>query len=205
MRCEPTGRIAWQRTPGGRSPIGCRRSSRFWGLGCPKIFHEIEDSLAHAKGGVRDVIQAGVQTGARRGELFALRVRDFDAEEGTLRIASGKTGARTVFLSDQAVEFFKKVAASKLPELHLLTKDDGTHWPEDDLTRPFKAAVRAAKLPPETTFYSLRHYHVSRALLAGVQPQVVAENCGTSLRMLEQHYGKFMKADRRAMFNGVVL
>ncbi len=25
--------------------MSCRRSSRFWGLGCPKIFHEIEDSL----------------------------------------------------------------------------------------------------------------------------------------------------------------
>ena len=25
--------------------MSCRRSSRFWGLGCPKIFHEIEDSF----------------------------------------------------------------------------------------------------------------------------------------------------------------
>ncbi|MBA1445691.1 MAG: GGDEF domain-containing protein [Gammaproteobacteria bacterium] len=25
--------------------IGCRRPSRFWGLGCPKIYHEVEDSL----------------------------------------------------------------------------------------------------------------------------------------------------------------
>ena len=27
--------------------MSCRRSSRFWGLGCPKIFHEIEDSLVN--------------------------------------------------------------------------------------------------------------------------------------------------------------
>ncbi|WP_293672729.1 hypothetical protein, partial [Thiolapillus sp.] len=26
--------------------IGCQRPSRFWGLGCPKIFHEAEDTLA---------------------------------------------------------------------------------------------------------------------------------------------------------------
>ncbi|WP_419649891.1 hypothetical protein [Thiolapillus sp.] len=25
--------------------IGCQRPSRFWGLGCPKIYHEIEDTL----------------------------------------------------------------------------------------------------------------------------------------------------------------
>ncbi|WP_419632051.1 hypothetical protein [Thiolapillus sp.] len=26
--------------------IGCQRPSRFWGLGCPKIYHEVEDTLA---------------------------------------------------------------------------------------------------------------------------------------------------------------
>ncbi len=161
--------------------------------------------LSATQGGVQDVIRAGILTGARRGELFALTVRDFDARDGTLKIAKGKTGARDIYLSDTAVAFFKKKAKSKLPEVRLLTKDDGTPWPEDDLTRPFKAAVRAAKLPPETTFYSLRHYHISRALLAGVQPQVVAENCGTSLRMIEKHYGKFLASDRRAMFNKVAL
>ncbi|WP_293675448.1 hypothetical protein [Thiolapillus sp.] len=31
------------RTAGAR--IGCQRPSRFWGLGCPKIYHEAEDTL----------------------------------------------------------------------------------------------------------------------------------------------------------------
>ncbi|WP_419644916.1 hypothetical protein [Thiolapillus sp.] len=31
------------RTAGAR--IGCQRLSRFWGLGCPKIYHEVEDTL----------------------------------------------------------------------------------------------------------------------------------------------------------------
>ncbi|WP_293681159.1 hypothetical protein [Thiolapillus sp.] len=25
--------------------IGCQRPGRFWGLGCPKIYHEAEDTL----------------------------------------------------------------------------------------------------------------------------------------------------------------
>ena len=25
--------------------IGCQRLSRFWGLGCPKTYHEVEDTL----------------------------------------------------------------------------------------------------------------------------------------------------------------
>ncbi|WP_294117510.1 hypothetical protein [Thiolapillus sp.] len=28
--------------------IGCQRLSRFWGLGCPKIYHEAEDTLEFA-------------------------------------------------------------------------------------------------------------------------------------------------------------
>ncbi|WP_294117165.1 hypothetical protein [Thiolapillus sp.] len=43
------------------APIGCQRPSRFWGLGCPKIYHEAEDTLdvvgavvrAHSVGGRR--------------------------------------------------------------------------------------------------------------------------------------------------------
>ena len=190
------------------SDTAWRRVKRFENTSAArKLFlteKQVAALLAKAAGGVHNAIKAGVLTGARRGELFAVRVRDFDASEGTLQV-SGKTGSRTIYLSDSGVVFFKTLAKGKLPEVHLLTKDDGTPWPEDDLNRPFKAAARAARLPPETTFYSLRHYHISKALLAGVQPQVVAENCGTSLRMIEKHYGKFLKADRRAMFNAVAL
>ncbi|WP_294042392.1 hypothetical protein [Thiolapillus sp.] len=32
------------------APIGCQRPSRFWGLGCPKIYHEAEDTLGSACG-----------------------------------------------------------------------------------------------------------------------------------------------------------
>uniref|UniRef100_UPI003AF8A40C hypothetical protein n=1 Tax=Thiolapillus sp. TaxID=2017437 RepID=UPI003AF8A40C len=28
--------------------MGCQRPSRFWGLGCPKIYHEAEDTLVKA-------------------------------------------------------------------------------------------------------------------------------------------------------------
>ena len=30
--------------------IGCQRPSRFWGLGCPKIYHEAEDTLEDTQG-----------------------------------------------------------------------------------------------------------------------------------------------------------
>ncbi|WP_419627386.1 hypothetical protein [Thiolapillus sp.] len=35
------------------APIGCQRPSRFWGLGCPKIYHEAEDTLGKVYDGAK--------------------------------------------------------------------------------------------------------------------------------------------------------
>lgn len=165
---------------------------------------QVNTLLETTKGGIHDLLKAGVLTGARYGELARAKVKDFIAKDGTLHL-SGKTGARTAYLSNDAVTFFKELTKLKTPEAHVLTKDDGAQWGESHQSRPVREAIRKAKLPRETVYYSLRHYHISKALLAGIPAQVVAENCGTSIRMLEKHYAKFMAADRRAFFNAVSL
>ena len=151
--------------------------------------------------GLKRLVQAALLTGARLGELVALRARDVDASTGTLEIAGGKTGSRTVYLSSEGCAFFAAIAAGRKPDALLLSRDDGAAWGKNHHQKPFEAAVRAAGLLEETTFYALRHTHISLALLAGVNIQVLAENCGTSVRMIESHYGKFLRADRRAMFD----
>lgn len=166
---------------------------------------QVSQLLDTAEGALYRLCRAGILTGARYGELAQLRVRDFDPNQGTLHITEGKTGERTCFLSNASVIFFKEQAKSKTPNALLLPMDNGDAWGRDSQTRPMKTLVQAAKLPRETVFYSLRHYHISKALLAGVQIQVVAENCGTSVRMIEKNYGKFMATDRREMFNQVAL
>jgi len=165
---------------------------------------QVQALIGATDGAFRNLLQAAVLTGARYGELAAAVVGDFDATAGTLHL-DGKTGPRTCYLGTDAVAFFKKVAKDKLPGAPLLPRDDGAPWGRSHQKRPMDAAVRAAELPAETVFYSLRHYHISRALLAGLPAQVVAENCGTSVRMIEKHYGKFTKAARRTMFDQVAL
>ncbi|WP_419638044.1 hypothetical protein [Thiolapillus sp.] len=46
------------------APIGCQRPSRFWGLGCPKIYHEVEDTLELEQ-------KIRVHVGSRRGDWRA--------------------------------------------------------------------------------------------------------------------------------------
>ncbi len=148
----------------------------------------------------RDLCKSAILTGARYGELCTPIVEDLDTRHGTLRV-SGKTGTREIVLSDEALQHFKTLAQNKTPKAYLHLKADGQPWTKSTQCRPMTAAVIAAKLPRESTFYAFRHTYISRALLAGINIQVIAENCGTSIRMIEKHYGKFRQADRRDMFN----
>jgi hypothetical protein len=109
------------------------------------------------------------------------------------------------FLSEPTIEFFKKVSKDKFPKAPLLAQDSGEPWGKNLYRRSLLDAKLKAKMPEDFDLYAFRHYHISKALLAGIQAQVVAENCGTSVRMIEKHYGKFMGADRRDMINRVEL
>jgi integrase len=144
---------------------------------------QISALLKATTGGFRNLVNAAVLTGARFGELANARVSDFNASSGTLHL-NGKTGPRTCYLTDVAVQFFSEIARTRLPAANLLCRDDGEAWGKSQQHRPMKEAIKTAKIPAETVFYSLRHYHISKALLAGIPMQLIAENCGTSVRMI---------------------
>lgn len=170
-----------------------------------KIFltNEQAQSLFEAtKGSFHNLVKSALLTGARYGEIANAKVEDFDPNQSILRL-DGKTGPRNCYLSNETLEHLTGLTIDKLPSAFLHIKEDGSNWGKAHQQRPMRDAVAKAKLSTETTFYALRHTHISRALLAGVNAQVIAENCGTSVRMIEKHYGKFMQSDRCAMFNKV--
>lgn len=165
---------------------------------------QLKSLLSKLEPDLHDLAVASVLTGTRPSELYPTTKDDLNLKEGTLHITSGKTASRIVYLSDKTVNFFKKLTDSKSTEKLLFT-DNGNKWKTDNYQRAFSEAVKKSKAPKGTVFYSFRHYHISKALTAGVAPQVIAENCGTSIRMLERHYGKFMKSDRHKMLNRMSL
>ncbi|GJE13583.1 tyrosine-type recombinase/integrase [Methylobacterium longum] len=147
--------------------------------------------------GFRDLLTAGFLTGARYGELAACQVRHFDAEDATLYVPRGKTGARIVILQPEATTFFARLVGERAKDAPLLPRADGDAWGASHQVRPMKRALLTAKLDPSGTFYALRHSYISRAIEAGVPLNVVAENCGTSVRMIETTYAKVLAAKRR--------
>jgi integrase len=159
--------------------------------------------LEHCEGSFKDLVQAALLTGARYGELRELRASDFDAGRKALNIQRGKTGARTVPLSDAARALFARLCRSRLPGAFLFTRNDGEPWKHSDQDEPMRDAAKAAKLPKGTVFYTLRHTFIASAITGGVDIHTAAKITGTSVRMIEQHYGKLLQDDARERLNRI--
>jgi integrase len=144
-----------------------------------------------------DLVMGAFLTGARYGELAAARISHFDARVKTLRVNIGKTGARTIILQPSAVDFLKELAARRAPDEFLFVQRNGNRWKRSDQTRPMKDALKKASLPLDGSLYALRHTYVSCAIEGGVPLNIIAENCGTSVRMIEKTYAKILAEKRR--------
>jgi site-specific recombinase XerD len=135
------------------------------------------------------------RTGARPGrELTEAKVRDLDLDHATLTVR-GKTGAREIHLAPDALRQLRRLASGKRPGDYLLTTAQGGPWTKSLHQRPVAAAVEKAGLDPETTLYALRHSYISGSLMKGTPVKAVADQCGTSIAMIQRYYAKFIPGD----------
>lgn len=160
--------------------------------------------LESASGAVRDLIEAVALTGSRAGELTKATRAQFDQRLKTMTF-SGKTGSRTVPLSNAALAVFKRVAKGKLPTAPLFTRDDGKAWAHSDWDELVRAAAEAAKLPKGTCLYTLRHSFITQAITDGMTTLDVARLCGTSVGMIEKHYGHLVADAARKRLAAVTM
>jgi len=161
--------------------------------------------LEKASGGARDLIEAVMLTGARAGELTGAKRSQFDARTASMTFV-GKTGKRSVPLSQPAIALFKRLAADKLPAANLFTRDDGKPWAPSDWDKLVRSAASAAKLPGGVCLYTLRHSFITEAITGGLSPLDVARLVGTSLVMIDKHYGHLAQTaarERLSMVNFV--
>jgi integrase len=139
----------------------------------------------------RLLAQAALVTGARYGELAALRVADFNPDSGTIHVRTSKSGkGRHIVLNDEGVALFKALSAGKPGDALLLPKVTGTAWNASHQARPMAAACKRARITPAASFHVLRHTWASLAVMAGAPLMVLARNLGhADTRMVERHYG----------------
>jgi len=154
---------------------------------------------------LHDFIKASALTGARVGELRLLTVKCFEVLNGSglLNIQHSKTGPRSQRLSSEATALFKQLSEGREPNEPLLLNASGKAWTNAQLTTSTAELRDKGRLPDECVMYSLRHYHISRALLSGFNAIALARNVGTSIKMLEDHYAKFMNEDIYSMLDQI--
>jgi integrase len=160
--------------------------------------------LAKTAGALRDLIEATMLTGARAGELTKAKREQFDARQESMRF-KGNKGPRIVPLSGPALTLFKRLAESKLPLARLLVRDDGKPWAHSDWDELVRDAAKSAKLPPGVCLYTLRHSFITQAIQDGLSILDVARLCGTSVMMIEKHYGHLVHSVARERLAKVVM
>lgn len=142
----------------------------------------------------------------RPGALASLKVRDFEKSTRTLTVRTDKSGAeRKIAVPDVIAIFLNKHANGKLPLAPLLSQANGRAWNKDAWKKPIKIAIRNAGLPNGATAYTLRHSVITDLIRAGLPILTVAQLSGTSVNMIERHYGHLVRNDAEQALEGLVL
>jgi integrase len=131
----------------------------------------------------------------RPGAMAALVAGNFDKRLSTLTIGKDNHGQdRKITLPPATATFFAQQGKDKLPIAPLLARADGSAWNKDAWKYPFKDAVIAAELPATATAYALRHSTITDLIaLHKLDTLTVAQLSGTSLLMIEKHYGHLLR------------
>lgn len=134
----------------------------------------------------------------RPGEVASLRVDYLKASQRTLEIPTGKSEPRVIPLTDSAVAHFKVCAKGKLPGAWLVSRADGSQWKKEAWRDEIKDAARKAKLPRATVAYTLRHSVITDLVTGGLDLFTVATIAGTSVVMIQKHYGHLQREHARS-------
>jgi integrase len=144
-------------------------------------------------------------SGARFSQVAKLRVSDLQLVPGRNRLmvpasAKGrisKAGAPiAVPIGDDTTERLRPLTRGRMGHEILLSRRPGVPWVHaNEMRDQWPAALAAAGLPTDLVPYSLRHTSVVRMLSQGVPTRFVAAVHDTSVKMLEQHYARFVTSE----------
>ena len=132
----------------------------------------------------------------RPGALASLTARDFDKRTRTLTIGKDKNDRqRQISLPTFIAEFLAAQVHGKLPNTPIFARHSGDAWNKDSWKKPVKAAARAGNLPEAVSAYTLRHCVITDLIRVGLPILTVAQLSGTSVAMIERHYGHLVRED----------
>jgi len=147
-------------------------------------------------------------TGCRPSELVALRWGDVDLRTAKLMVRRSRTlgednapktaaSERTIDLARTVVDVLRGVKPLHVTDEDFVFRNtEGRPIFADNFGKYWHPALRAVGVRPRK-FYATRHTFISVALTRGVRIKWLAEYVGTSVDMIEKHYGRYLGGDTR--------
>lgn len=162
-------------------------------------------------------------TGLRIGELRNLKWGEFrpidnGVEKYVVAEVRGKTGSREVVCQPGTGKLLNKLINARSAELEKQHPDNPKKWKPSrkelvfchpdgkeikTFKRSFHSLLKFAQIPIKKngmarTVYSLRHLYATQRLYEDVSPFHLAKQMGTSVEMLEKHYGQTITSQAAA-------
>lgn len=173
------------------------------------VYVELEDRKrwleCMGNGDGRDYVEIHQLTGCRPGDPRYCLVKHFNPKQNHLHFPKSKTGPRDVPLHNSAVTLLQRRAAGKKPN-ELLFTNNGRQWVHYDWHELVRLTAIAAKVPraEECVLYTFRHCWITDALtVMGLSTLEVARITGTSVQMIEKHYGHLVSNRAREKMNAI--
>jgi integrase len=176
------------------SDLEWRRMKPFKGVETARIRYlnvaEAKRLINACQGEFRRLVQGGLATGMRYGELAKLKAADFNPDNGSVLVYRSKSGKpRHVILTDEGTELFTAWCAGRAGGDLIFHTERGQAWSRSMQTQPMREACDRAKIRPRINFHGLRHTWASLAVMNGMPLMIVARNLGhRDTRMCELHY-----------------
>ena len=154
-------------------------------------------------------------TGTRPSEVTALKWGSVDliSAKATFALSrhlgeenATKTRAsrRTVSLLPNVVDLLKSIVPLRVePDSYVFTNGEGQPIDQAEFGRAFQGVLRVLEIRPRP-FYNLRHTFISIALTLGCNQKWIAEQTGTSIAMIQEHYGRYIRDDGDALLRAYV-
>lgn len=184
---------------------------------------EVRYLIAAARPELAVFVELAAATGRRRQDLLGLQWRDLDVDRGTLTFARRVVLTRAGIVIEALDKNSRGVALALPPavarrlDAHILrlrqkalsvglgygprswvfSHDGAQPWRPDATTRDFGRLVAACGLTG-VTLHSLRHFHVTELLTAGVDVETVAKRVGDDPRTIYKTYSHFRPASDQA-------
>jgi integrase len=170
----------------------------------PYTFAELDGIAAELSAEYEPLPDFAAATGLRPEEWMALERRDIDRTAGLIHVRRtvsdgqvvelGKTSRsrRQVPLSRRGVAALDRSPARFNPPLLFAAPEGGLLNLDNFRRREWDPAIELANIAKPARIYDLRSTFASNALAAGVTVFELAKIMGSSVRMIERHYGALL-------------